>query len=254
LALQIPYADILSPLIYFVATLVATWIVATLLGALLGRVMRTSNPLVATQAKRFSYAFVWFAGILLAVEQLGLRIDLLVVIVALLGGALILANKDTLQNAAAKYFSDVYVPFKVGDSIAVQGHAGTVIEVNPMTTVLLTPDDKLVAVPNSIFMRDVMVNATPQAWKEVVIPIAVSGDVDLAEFERAIYKSCSRIRLHLDERFPPVLSVKSRGPQSSELLLTLMIKAPEKKDAVVLEMNTKIAEILDRLSKGKPER
>ncbi len=247
--LQISVSELLIPVASFLIIILGTWVTAYLVGVIVSRLMYRSAPLVSAQAKRLVRAFIWFVGLLLAVEQLGLHVELLLLIIGLFGGALIVANRSFLENISARYFSDLYVPIRVGDYVAVGGHAGRVIEMNPMSTILLSADDQLVCVPNTVFVKEAVVNATPQAWKELTIPIVVGGDVDIPEFERAVLRSSNKIRIHLDQRFPPVLSVKSRTPQSAELTLTLMVKEPGKKEEISAEMNQRIADILEEAKK-----
>lgn len=141
---------LLYPVISFVGVLLATWIFARLLNALLGRLLRRGAPLVAVHVRRLASIFVWLLGIIFALEQLGLRVDLLLLLVGLFGAAFVIANRETLQNLASKYFSDVYIPFKVGDTVKVREYSGKVIEINPMSTVLITDNEELISIPNSI--------------------------------------------------------------------------------------------------------
>jgi small conductance mechanosensitive channel len=248
--LQVNLSELVVPAASFLVIMAVTWVSAYLIGVVLARLMSRSAPLVAAQTKRLAKVFVWTVGTLLAIEQLGLRVDLLLIVIGLGGVALIVGNRDSLENISARYFSDLYVPVRVGDYVAVRGYTGRVIEMNPISTILLSADDQLISIPNTVFVKEAVVNATPQAWKELTIPIVVNGDVDLPEFEREVLKSCNKIRLHLDQRFPPVLSVKSRNSQTAELSLTLMVKEPGRKDEISSEMNQRIAAIVE-VSKKK---
>ncbi|MEM4311552.1 MAG: mechanosensitive ion channel [Nitrososphaerales archaeon] len=248
------FQDFLLSLIPPVTILILTWIVAYSLRTFLRRLLKRTVPLVATHVSRIVWMFVWLTGIILILQQLGLRIDLLLLLVALFGGALVLANKDILQNLASKYFSDVYVPFKIGDTIKVREYTGKVIEINPMSTILLTEKEELISIPNTNFLREIVVNTTPKAWKEVIVPIIIDSEIDLAEFEREVIKSCNKFKLHLDERFPPILTVKSRGERSIELTLTLIIKEYGKKDMIISEVNSNIVEIIEKMKKKKKSR
>jgi small conductance mechanosensitive channel len=249
--ITIPTFASLIPLLYFALVLVATYIVAKVAGIIISRFMRQSYPLLAAQARRVGWIVIWLVGIVLAIEQLGINSTVLLLVVAIAGVATIVAIRVPLENIGAKYFQDVYIPFKIGDSISVQGHFGRVVEVNSVSTILLTDDDQLISIPNSVFVKEVVVNSTPQAWKEVTIPIAVRNGVDLAELESSIMKSMGKLRLHLDKRFPPVVTTKSRGPQQTELVLTVMIQRPEERDAVVTEINKRISEIMDSSQSSK---
>jgi small-conductance mechanosensitive channel len=221
-----------------------TWVVATLAGFVIASVMRHSAPQLTAAARRIGPAIVWTIGLLLAVQEAGLSIEILAVVVVLFGIAAILALRQPLENLGAKYFSDVYSPFRVGDSIAVSTFSGKVIEINAMSTVLLAEDDRLVAIPNSTLMREVVVNASPQAWKKLTVPVTVPASADLARLENEILKSLAKLRVRLDKRFPPTLAVKARTDQSIDLVLTLMIRRPEERDPILAEANRRVHDAL----------
>jgi small conductance mechanosensitive channel len=246
-----PYYAFFYSLLIFAVIIVITYFVAKLSGIIIGRLMRQSYPLLAAQARRVGWVIVWLIGIILAIEQLGINSTILLLVVAIAGAATIIAIRVPLENIGAKYFQDVYIPFKIGDSISVEGHYGRVVEVNSVSTILLTDDDQLISVPNSVFVKEIVVNSTPQAWKEVTIPIAVGSGVDLAEFENSIMKSMGKLKLHLDKRFPPVVTTKTRGPQQTELVLTVMIQRPEERDAIVTEINKRISEIMQTTQQSR---
>jgi hypothetical protein len=85
----------------------------------------------------------------------------------------------------------------------------------------------------------------------VIIPITIGSDIDLAEFESDVLKSVSKLKLHLDKRFPPVLTTKTRSPQSTELTLTVMLRRPEQRDAIVAEVNNRVTEIIESIKRTK---
>ena len=244
---------ILTQVILFLAVLVGTWLIARFVGSFLGRFLRRGPPLVLAHVRRLTLIFIWLIGILLALAQVGLRIEILLLLIGLFGVALAIANKETLENLSAKYFADFYIPFKVGDSISIHGYSGKVIEINPISTVLITESKDLISVPNSLFLREVVVNNTPQAWKEVSIPIIISKEIPLPAFESNILRSCHKIKHLLDERFPPILTVKNRETKTTELTLTLMIKEPETKDAIVSTITNKISEIQAQMKNARHE-
>lgn len=243
--------ELFYPVIAFIVVIFATWFIAHFLGHILERLLKHNSILMGLQIKRLVWIFIWIIGLLFAVEQLGLRIDLLLLLVGLLGIALIIANKETFQNFASKYFCDEYMPFRAGDSIKVREHSGRVIEINPMSTIILTDKEELISIPNSFFMKEVITNTTPQAWKELTIPLIIGNEIDLAEFESEVLKSCNKYKQHFDERFPPLLSVQNRDQKSTELELTLMIKDPNMKEILVSNINRRISEIIGKLKEKK---
>jgi small conductance mechanosensitive channel len=242
-----------TTIISFVAIIVVTWLIAHFANSFLSRILRHGPPLISVHVRRLTVAFIWIVGILVALEQVGLRIEILLLLIAIIGIVLVMANRETLENVASKYFADFYIPFKVGDSITIRGYSGKVIEINPISTVLISENENLISIPNSLFLRDVVINSTPKAWKEVAIPIMMSNDMPLAAFESEILRSCNKLKHHLDERFPPILTVKNRGTKTTELILTLMVREPETKDALVSTVSEKVAEIQERMKGTKTQ-
>ena len=234
------------PFLYAGIILVATWLLARAVSGLLRSAMSQGTPQVAANASRMAGALIWVVGSVVAVQEIGVSTDILLLVVGLGGVAALVAFRSALENLGAKYFSDVYVPYKLGDSIRVGSYAGKVIEINPMTTVVLSEADELVAIPNQAFLKECVVNATPQAWREVVIPITLGSGLDLPAFESDLRRSMAKLRPRLDPRFPPLISTRSRGKLSTDLALTLLIRQPQDRDMVTSEANRRIFEVLEK--------
>jgi len=116
--------------------------------------------------------------------------------------------------------------------------------------VQLSPKDRLLAVPYSLILRETLVNTSQSAWKELSLPISVPGTVDIAPVENEILRSRAKLRFRLGRRFPPVLATKVRTAQSTDLVLTIMIRRSEERDALLLEVNTRVHEAIQG-SRGK---
>jgi small conductance mechanosensitive channel len=239
-------------LVYVGAILSITALLAYVAKLVIWGLMRQSNPQITVAAQRLGVTIVWLVGAVLAVQELGVSVEILLLVIGLLGAAAIVALRQPLENFGAKYFTDVYTPFKIGDTVRVGDHVGRVIEINAMATVLLTEDDRLVSLPNSTFLRQSVINLTPQAWKEVLVPITIPSSTELASFENLMLKALSRMRTRLDRRYPPVFTVKSRNAQSTDLLLTLMVRRPEDRDPVLAEVNLRVTETMENTRRNPP--
>jgi small conductance mechanosensitive channel len=240
-------ASLALPYVPVAIIVVLTVVIAWLASLVAGRLTRQSTPQLAAAARRLGAGVVGLIGGTLALQALGVNTAILLLVVGLLGVTILIALREPLENYGAKYFTDVYTPFKVGDTIAVEGMAGKVIEINAMTTILLSENDQLISVPNVSMIREVVVNTSPQAWKELTIPVALSAAIDLATFESELLKSLAKLRTRLDPRFPPVLTTKARSPQSSDLILTVMLRRPEDRETITTEVNKRLTEVMDHL-------
>lgn len=243
----------LYPVFYVIAILLLTWIFVKVIDTIIRRVLISLPHLILMRVRKTASAVIWFVGVLLAIEQLGLRIEILLILITLAGISLVIALRDVLSNIAGRYFSDIYVPYKLGDRISVEGYTGSVIEINPLVTVILTDDGKIVSIPNSYFLTNIVINETREAWREIVVPVLIEKDLDLAEAESEILKRINKLKARLDERFPPTVMVKRSGDEGSELAVIVRIREPMDKEALTNEINKRIVEAIESLKKRSRE-
>jgi small conductance mechanosensitive channel len=243
--------DIIYKLIIFFVIIVATWLIVIIIDKILKQLLSGTFPAVSASIRRVVGIFIWILGSLIALSQVGLNLEILLLVVALAGIGAIISMRHVLENLVGKYFSDAYIPFNRGDIIRVGNYEGEVIEINPIATILLNEKGEMISIPNSIFMKEISVNLSPTAWKKVTIPIVLSSDINFAEFENLLMKYMFKIKHLLDEHFQPIINIKSKSPTSIEALLIFMINDKNKKDLIVNQVNTKISEIIDTLKKKK---
>lgn len=241
--------DLLYMILTIAIIIVVTYLITKIVRLIIRGLFKTQVPILATYTERAAIILLWLIGILVAIETIGLRIDLILLLLGLGGIARIVAFKDVLQNLVAKYFADLYVPYQLGDDVSVQGIEGKVIGINPVSTILLDANEEIVSIPNAIFMREAIKNKTQAAWKKIIIPIIIPTEIDLPEFESAVLRACNKLKMHWDEHLPPLLLTKARDENNIRLKLELMVNSPDKKEKVTAEMNAKIMEILQELNK-----
>ena len=239
----------IMPLVFFAVIVGLTVLFAWVAAFAIRNLMIRSNPQVTAAAQRVAVIVISAVGAVIALQEIGVQVTILLLLIAIAGVAGLLAVREPLENFGAKYFADVYSPFKVGDTISVNGYKGKVIEINSMTTLLLSDESHLIALPNSIFLHAPVENFTPQAWKEILVPISLSGSADLPAFESAVLKSLAKLKLHLDPRFPPIFATKSQTSQSIDLVLTVMVRRPEDRDPILAEVNQRVAEATSRIAR-----
>jgi len=241
--------SIIISVLYIAVILLVTGIMATLSKALVRQLLRKTMPLVTTKAQRIVSITIWVIGFIFILDYLGLNTNLFLLLLALIGLGVIVGMRGTLENVGAKYSTDVYIPYKVGDTIRIGPYSGKVIEINPIATIVLAENNDIVSLPNSFFIREAMVNTTPQAWKEIIIPITIDNRVSVSEFESRIMKACNKLKMYFDEHIPPALAIRSRTESSTELTLTVMVKEVDKKDAIIAEINRRVKDILERMER-----
>lgn len=116
------------------------------------------------------------------VGMLGVEMTSFIAILGAAGLAVGMALSGTLQNFAGGVMILIFKPFKVGDYIDAQGHAGSVSEIQIFNTILKTPDNKTIIIPNGGLSTGSMTNysAEPQRRVDFVFGIGYGDDVDKA--------------------------------------------------------------------------
>ena len=172
-----------------VVWIIGSWIIKLLLSGL-NKIMTKSN--VDASLRPFLNSLT---GMILKVMlgitvlgMLGIEMTSFVAILAAAGLAVGMALSGTLQNFAGGVMILLFKPFKVGDFIEAQGHAGSVKEIQIFNTILKTGDNKTIILPNGGLSTGSMTNYSTEPKRRVdwTIGIAYGDDIDKA---RAVIKS-----------------------------------------------------------------
>lgn len=121
--------------------------------------------------------------------MLGLQTTSFVAILGAAGLAVGLALQGSLSNFAGGVLTLVFKPYKVGDLIEAQGQTGEVKEIQIFNTILLTPENKTVILPNGAVSNGTIVNYSRHGNLRVDIIVAVAPDNDIAKVRRVIQQA-----------------------------------------------------------------
>jgi len=145
------------------------------------------------------YAILLAAVILAALDKLGVPVTSLLAILGAAGLAIGLALKDSLGNFAAGVMLVLFRPFKKGDFVEAAGVSGTVDEVRIFSTVLTTPDNKQIIIPNGQIGAGAITNFSAKDERRVDLVFGVSYDDDLKVARRVLTELCANHPLVLQE-------------------------------------------------------
>jgi len=115
--------------------------------------------------------------------MIGIQMTSFIAILGAAGLAIGLALSGTLQNFAGGVIILIFKPYKVGDFITAQGFSGTVSEIQIFVTILKTPDNKTIIIPNSDLANSSLTNFSVQPTRRVdwTFGIAYGDDYDKAK-------------------------------------------------------------------------
>ena len=234
-------------LAFFAAILAATYVAVRVLTSLLGRFTKGEPPALVLHMQRFVSWSIWTIGIVIALSELGLESTIFVALLGLAGIALIIGFRNVLADLVAREFLATYRPFKVGDWIQVGDHYGRVVEINAIDTNLITPDNELAIIPNSMLIRRVIVNRTKAGSLRLRIPVQISRTYDILKIEEELLRIGATIEKELATDRKPEVRVVEVEEDKVRLNLILWTMNPAKKDMIVSEVKKRIHNMLNEL-------
>ncbi len=117
--------------------------------------------------------------IIASVSALGIQTTSFIAVIGAAGLAIGLALQGSLSNFASGILIVLFRPYKVGDWVEAAGVAGTIVEVQILTTVFKTGDNKSIIVPNGQVMNSIIINYSANDQRRVDMVVGVSYDDDL---------------------------------------------------------------------------
>lgn len=162
-------------------------------------------------------------------SMIGITTTSFVAVLGAAGLAIGLALQGSLSNFAGGILILLLRPYRAGDYITAQGHSGTVREIQIFYTILKTPDNKTVVIPNGKLSNDSIVNFSlePNRHVEINFTIGSSDDVGKArEILKTIIANDKRI---LPEP-PPQILVSEPGAKSVNLTLKVWTNTSDYRD------------------------
>jgi small conductance mechanosensitive channel len=124
--------------------------------------------------------------IIAAISQLGIQTTSLIAIMGAAGLAIGLALQGSLANFAAGVLIVMFRPYRMGDFVEAAGVAGVVVQVQILTTVLKTGDNKQIVVPNGQIMGSIITNFSANDTRRVDMVVGVSYDDDIDKVRATI--------------------------------------------------------------------
>jgi small conductance mechanosensitive channel len=124
--------------------------------------------------------------IVASLNQLGVDTTSLVALLAAAGLAIGLSLQGTLQNFAAGVMLLIFRPFKAGDFIDAGGDSGVVKNISIFTTIMITPDNKEIIIPNGAIYGGNITNFSSKDTRRVDMVVGIGYDSDLKKAKEVL--------------------------------------------------------------------
>ncbi len=172
------------------------------------------------------YALILIAAIIAAVDQMGIPATSFMAIIGAAGLAIGLALKDSLSNFASGVMLVLFRPFSKGDFVDAGGILGTVDEIHLVSTILTTPDNKQIIVPNSLMYSSAITNYSTNDTRRVDMAIGVGYDDDLKVAADVLQKVCSEHPKVLDQPATKIF-INNLGDSSVDFVVRPWVKSED---------------------------
>lgn len=142
--------------------------------------------------------------VIATIGALGIETTSFIAIFGAAGLAVGLALQGSLSNFASGVLIVLFRPYRVGDFIEAAGIAGVVEQVQILTTIMKTGDNKQIIVPNSQIMDSIITNYSANDTRRVDMVVGVSYDDDLDKVRETIKELIAADDRILDEPAPKI--------------------------------------------------
>jgi small conductance mechanosensitive channel len=193
-----------------------------------GRMMdkRNFDPTLKPFIKGFVSAVLKVLLIVSLLGTIGIEMTSFVAIIGAAGLAIGLALSGTLQNFAGSVIILLFKPYKVGDQIEAQSYRGTVKEIQIFNTVLTTPDNKTVIMPNGKLSNLPMINFSTEPLRRVDWIFGIAYGNNLAKAKEVIIRLAGEDERILSE--PPLfIALSELGANSVNVTVRAWVKSPD---------------------------
>ena len=169
--------------------------------------------------------------------MIGIQMTSFVAILGAAGLAVGLALSGTLQNFAGGVIILILKPFRLGDFIEAQGFTGTVKEITIFSTMLNTPDKKLVIIPNGPLSTGALINYSAEPTRRVDWTFGIAYGDDVENFKRAITTFIAEDSRILKDP-APFMGLSALADSSVNFTVRVWVDGPDYWD-VFFDMNEK---------------
>ena len=164
---------------------------------------------------------LWIA----VIGMVGVQMTSFIAILGAAGLAVGMALSGTLQNFAGGVMILIFKPFKVGNYITAQGHSGIVNEIQIFNTILKTPDNKTIIIPNGGLSTGSMINFSAEPLRRVDFTFGIAYGDDVDKAKAVLMKLIEADERVLKEPAEPFIAVSELADSSVNLVVRVWAEA-----------------------------
>jgi small conductance mechanosensitive channel len=214
---------IVAVVIYFVGKALIT-LVNRMLSGVMER--RKVDPAIQSFAKSLVNILMMILLVISVVSALGVNTTSFAALLASGGVAVGMALSGNLQNLAGGIVILLFRPFKVGDYIEAQGTGGTVSEIQIFHTILTTPDNKKIFLPNGALSSGNITNYSKESLRRVDFTVSVEYGEDIDKVRKVLKDILDKDERVLQEP-APVIVLGALAESSVNMTVRVWVKSED---------------------------
>ena len=234
-------------LIYVIGRYIIKWI-----NKLVSKVLEKRNFEISVQTFLKSLVSI-LLNLILAfaiVSKLGVNTTSFAALLASAGVAIGMALSGNLSNFAGGLIILIFKPFKVGNFIEAQGISGTVKEILIFHTILMTPDNRVIYVPNGSLSGNTIINYSKENIRRAEWNFGVEYGQDYAKVQEVLNRIIAADKRILKDP-APFIALGNLGASSVDIKVRVWMKAADYWD-VYFDMNKIVYEEFNKENIGFP--
>jgi small-conductance mechanosensitive channel len=173
--------------------------------------------------KRASFYGIFALFFISSLQHLGFKLSVLLGAAGVFTVAISFASQTAVSNLISGIFLLFERPFKVGDSVIVNGINGVVESIDLLSTKLITSDNTLVRVPNESMIKSDITNLSYFATRRINIRLGIAYETDLTHVKSIIMQVANACE-HILRDPAPAVTINNFAKSAIELKLTAWVK------------------------------
>ena len=162
------------------------------------------------------------------VGTMGVQTASITTVIASAGAAIALALQGGLSNIAGGITIMFLRPFSLGDFITVAGVSGTVADINLFYTLLKTPDNRHITVPNASAANSIVTNVSVEECRRVDFTFGVAYGTDTELVRQTLLEIADKHELVVkEEGKEPFCRLSEFGDSSINFVLRVWTKSAD---------------------------
>jgi small conductance mechanosensitive channel len=166
---------------------------------------------------------IYIVAIAIGLKIFSVNVNSIILSLGIVSLSIGFAGRDIISNFISGMFILLDKTIKVGEVIETDNVHGKIKKVGFRTTTLLTPNNSLITIPNSVFSSNPYINHTYLNEHRIDLNILLVYDVDLINWKKELVKKVSNLKWVLDNSTPKIF-VKELNEEGIKIIISVWAK------------------------------